>query len=46
MQNVVFFNNDYAYLIDWDSSTCNGFKGQYEGAFITASTPVLSEYQS
>jgi len=24
IQSVVLFNNDYAYLIDWDSSTCNG----------------------
>ncbi|CAF3082401.1 unnamed protein product [Rotaria sp. Silwood2] len=44
INNIILDRNDYAYLIDWDSSTFNGFKGEYEGAFITASTPVLKQY--
>ncbi|CAF3946444.1 unnamed protein product [Rotaria sp. Silwood1] len=46
INNIILDRNDYAYLIDWDSSTFNGFKGEYEGAFITASTPVLKQYSS
>ena len=44
--NLILFNDEYLYLIDWDSSTVNGFNGEYEGAFMTASTPVLMEYES
>ncbi|CAF3004896.1 unnamed protein product, partial [Rotaria sp. Silwood2] len=46
INNIILYDNSYAYLIDWDSSTSNGFKGEYEGAFITASTPVLRQYSS
>ncbi|CAF4200832.1 unnamed protein product, partial [Rotaria sordida] len=46
INNIILDRNDYAYLIDWNSSTFNGFKGEYEGAFITASTPVLKQYSS
>ena len=42
--NLILFD-DYAYLIDWNSSTYNGFNGRYEGTFMTASTPVLNEYE-
>ncbi|CAF1679256.1 unnamed protein product [Adineta ricciae] len=42
--NLILFNDDI-YLIDWDSSTYNGFQGNYEGTFTTASTSVLTEYE-
>ncbi|CAF3800041.1 unnamed protein product [Rotaria sp. Silwood1] len=43
--NLILFNDEDVYLIDWDSSTCNGFNGEYEGSFLTASTSVLAEYE-
>ncbi|CAF0980557.1 unnamed protein product [Adineta steineri] len=44
--NVIIFNDENIYLIDWNSSTHHGFNGRYEGAFATASTTVLEEYES
>ena len=46
MYNLILFYDEYLYLIDWDSSTFNGFNGEYEGAFMTTSTPILMEYES
>jgi serine/threonine protein kinase len=45
LRNIIIHRDSDAYLIDWDSSTYHGFKGGYEGGFITASTPVLNEYE-
>jgi serine/threonine protein kinase len=44
--NIILYRDEHAYLIDWDSSTRHGFKGGYEGGFVTASTHVLLEYES
>ena len=46
MYNLISFNDEYVYLIDWNSSTSNGYNGRYEGAFLTASMPVLVDYEA
>ena len=44
INNIILFDNKYAYLLDWDLAVGNGFKGIYGGSFLTASTPVLVQY--
>jgi len=46
INNIILFDNKYAYLLDWDLAVFNGFKGIYGGSFLTASTPVLRQYAS